>query len=206
MASARHINRLSGLLAVNMIEFAHQSTNITNRRRQLRTRAKHSKLKSRPPLMRRLGIHKNIPATDTKLTLGLRVGFNSSHLTTNKLFQVNPRDITNPLKMSLLVGTSSIIIKPRRILVFHTDDLGWYITSNQQGQMFVQNLTRIVSTRNVTPGQILYCTTSCIPINLMFQEYLPTNTQISKSLCHRNDHRQRRVISATYGCYNSNPY
>ena len=41
----------------------------------------------------------------------------------------------------------------------HTDDLGWNMTSNQQGQMFIENLNRIVSLPNVTPGQILYCTT-----------------------------------------------
>ena len=43
----------------------------------------------------------------------------------------------------------------------HSDDLGWYITFNQQGQMLVQNLSRIVSRPNLTKqGQILYCTTN----------------------------------------------
>ena len=46
-----------------------------------------------------------------------------------------------------------LIIKPRLILVTHTDDLGWNITSNQQGQMLVQNLNMIVSKPNVMPGQ-----------------------------------------------------
>ena len=64
----------------------------------------------------------------------------------------------------------ALIIKLRLIRVAHTDDLGWYITSNQQGQMLVRNLNRIVSKPNVTPGQILYCTTDCIPVDLMFQE------------------------------------
>ena len=48
--------------------------------------------------------------------------------------------------------------KPRLILVSQTDDLGWYITSNQQGKMFVQNLNRIVRKPNVTPRQFSYCT------------------------------------------------
>ena len=38
-----------------------------------------------------VGIHKNISVSGTKLTLGLRVGFISSHLTVDKLFPVNPR-------------------------------------------------------------------------------------------------------------------
>ena len=53
----------------------------------------------------------------------------------------------------------ALIIKPRFILVMHMDDLGWYITSDQQGQMFVLNLNRIVTKPNVTPGHMLYCTT-----------------------------------------------
>ena len=68
--------------------------------------------------MRRLGIHKNIPVSGTELTLGLRVGFISAHLTVNKLFPVNPRAITGPPKMSLLLEAKSmlaLIIKPRLI-------------------------------------------------------------------------------------------
>ena len=64
--------------------------------------------------------------------------------------------------MSLLLeakSTPASIIKPRSMLVAHTDDLSWYITSNQQLQMFVQKLNRVVSKPIVTPGQIVYCTT-----------------------------------------------
>ena len=97
--------------------------------------------------MKGLNVHKNITVSITKLRLGLLVGFISSHLTADKLFPVNPRTITGPPKMSLLLEAKSmpaLIIKPRFILVTHTDDLGWYITTNQQGKMFVQNLYRIV--------------------------------------------------------------
>ena len=83
--------------------------------------------------------------------------------------------------MSLLLEIKSmlaLIIKPRLILLMHTDDLGWYITSNQQEQMFIQNLNRIVSEPNITPGQILYRTTDCIPVDLMFQENFPIITQL----------------------------
>ena len=147
--------------------------------------------------MRRLGIHKNIPVSDTKLTLGLRVGFISSHLTADKLFPVKPRAITGPPKMSLLLEAKSmpaLIIKPRLIFVAHTDDLGSDKTSNQQRQMIIQNLNTIVSRPNVTSGQILHCTTNCIPINLMFMENFPLNIQVWKSLSYRNDCRQRIVI------------
>ena len=139
--------------------------------------------------------------------LGLRVGFISSHLTADKLFQVNRRMITGPPKMSLLLEAKSmpaLIIKPKLIRVTHTDDLGWYITSNLQGQMFVQNLGMIVSKPNVTTLQIPYCTTDSITIDLMFQENLPTHRQVWNCLSHRNDCWQRGVIWVTYRCYNSN--
>ena len=142
--------------------------------------------------MRGLNVHKNIPVSATKLTLSLAVGFISSHLTADKLFPVNPRAITNPPKMSLLLESKSmpaLIIKSRRILVSHTDDLGWYITSNQQGKMFIQNLNRIVRKPNVTLRQFLYCTTNSIPIDLMFQENFRTYTQVLNCLSHRNDCR-----------------
>ena len=70
--------------------------------------------------------------------LGLRICFISSDLTVNKLFPINPKAITGPTKMSLLLeveSTSALIIEPRLILVTHTDDLGGYITSYQQGKM-----------------------------------------------------------------------
>ena len=100
----------------------------------------------------------------------------------------------------------ALIIRPTFIIVTHTDDLGWYITSNQQGNMFFQNLNRIVRKPNVTPRQFPYCTTDSSPFDLMFQENFPTHTQVLNRLSHRNDCRQRGVISATYRCYNSNPY
>ena len=141
----------------------------------------HRRLKSGPPLMRGLKVHKNIPVSITKLTLCLRVGFISSHLIADKLIPVNPRAITGPPKMGLLLEAKSmpaLIIKPRFILVTHPDDLGWYITSNQQGKMFVQNLNRIVRKPNVTPRQLPYCTTDSIPIYFMFQGNFPTHTQV----------------------------
>ena len=159
--------------------------------------------------MRWLNVHKNIPVSVTKLALSLRVGSISSHLTADKLFSVNPRAITGPPKMSLLLEAKSmpaLIIKPRLILVSHTDDLGWCITSNQQGKMFVQNLNRIVRKPNVTPRQFPYCTAGSIPIDLMFQENFPTHTQVWNCLSHRNDYRQRGVIWVTCRCYNSNPH
>ena len=148
--------------------------------------------------MRGLNVHKNIPVSVTKLTLGLAVGFiSSSHLTADKLFPVNPRAITGPPNMILLLEAKSmpaLIIKPWLILVSHTDDLGWYITSNQQGKMFVQNLNRIVRKSNVTPRQFPYYTTGSIPINLMFQENFFIHTQVWNCMSRRNDCREGGVI------------
>ena len=90
--------------------------------------------------MRGLDVHENIDVSDTKLMPGLRVCFISSDLTAKKLFPINPRAIAGPPKMRLLLeveSTSALIIEPRLILVTHTDDLGGYITSNQQGKMLV---------------------------------------------------------------------
>ena len=123
--------------------------------------------------MRGLDIHQNIPVSVTKLRLGFRVCFICSQLNEEKLFLVHTISITGPSIMSLMLEAKSIpsfIIKPSLILVAHKDDLGWYVTYNQQGQMFVQRFNRIVSKPNVTPGQIPYCTTDCIPKYLMFQE------------------------------------
>ena len=85
--------------------------------------------------------------------LGLRVCLISSDLTSNKLFPINPRAVTGPPKMNLLLEVerkSALIIEPRLIFVTYPDDLGGYITSNQQGKMLVQNLHRIVRRPNVT--------------------------------------------------------
>ena len=154
MASERQINKLPGLQAGKMIweqisftrRLAHQSTTSTNKRFQWLTQAEHSRRKSRPALMRRLGIHKNIPVSDTKLALVLWEGFISSHLSAGKLFPVNQRAITGPPKISPLLEAKwmpALFIKTRLILVAYTDDLGWNQTSNQQQQMLIQNLNRI---------------------------------------------------------------
>ena len=131
--------------------------------------------------MRGMNIHKNIPVSIFKLPLGLRVGFIGSHLTVDKLFPVNPKAVMGPPKMSLLLEAKSmliLVIKARLILVTHMDDLGWYIKSNQQGQKFIQNLNRIVSKPNVSPAQILYCTTHSIPIDLTFHENFSTHISL----------------------------
>ena len=76
-----------------------------------------------------------------------------------ELFQVNPRAIKVPSMMSLTLEVKSmpaLIIKPPLIPVTHTDDLSWYMTSNEQRQMFVQNLNMIVSKPNVLAWQILH--------------------------------------------------
>ena len=76
-------------------------------------------------------------------------------MTADKLFPVNPTAITGPPRKSLLLEAKimpALIIKPRFILVMHTDDLGWYITSNQKGKVFVQNLTGLSESQMLRQG------------------------------------------------------
>ena len=90
-------------------------------------------------------MHKNITAVIILISSHL-VGFISSHLTA----------ITGPPKMSILLEAKSmpaLIIKPRLILVTHTDDLSWYKSSNKKGKMFVQNLNKIVRDQMLRHGK-----------------------------------------------------
>ena len=89
--------------------------------------------------MRGEDIHNNIPVSVTKLTLGLRVGCISSHLTADKLFPVNQRAIMGLPTMSLLKAKSmpALIRKPRLILVTNMDDLGWHKTPNNTEKIFL---------------------------------------------------------------------
>ena len=135
----------------------HHSTTLTNKRRQWRTtRAEHCRLKSGLPLMRDWAFRD--PISVIKLTL-------SSHLNADKHFPVNPKAITGPLKMSILLeakSTPTLIIKPWLILVAHTDDLGWYITSNQHWQ-------KLVKKKRLSAIQMLRQGRSCIAPQTVFQ-------------------------------------
>ena len=105
--------------------------------------------------MRGLNVHENITVSVTKLTLSLRVGFISSHLTADKLFPVNPRAIMGPPNMSLLLEAKSmlsLIIKPRLILVSHTDDLGWYITSTSRERCSFKTSTGLSESQMLRQG------------------------------------------------------
>ena len=67
MACEQSINRLPRLLVVIMAitkRLAHQSNTSTSKRREGRTQAEHSTLKSELPLLRVLGIHKIIPVSN----------------------------------------------------------------------------------------------------------------------------------------------
>ena len=147
--------------------------------------ANNSRFKSGPPLtlMRGLWVHKNSLISNTKLSLDLLVGFISSNLAADKLFEGNSRAIAGPPKMSLLLAVRSmpaLVIKPMFIRVAHMDDFGWYLKQNQQGQMLVQNLHKIVSRPNVTPGQILHCITRGVAINFVFLEMCQNNTRLEQ--------------------------
>ena len=53
-----------------------------------------------------------VSRASSKLMLGLRVGFISSHVTVDQLFPGSPREITGPPKMSLLLEAKSIPNQP----------------------------------------------------------------------------------------------
>ena len=146
--------------------------------------------------MRRLCNRKNIFVSNTYLTLGLRVGFISSHLTADKLISVNPRVTTGPSKMNLLLEAKimSALFKPRLILVAYTDAL-----------FFGQNVQPAATNAHSKP--LLDCQqTKCYArddpalYNKLYSNYslfcnnfsnFPTNTQVWNILSHRNDCRQR---------------
>ena len=73
-----------------------------------------------------LGVHQNIPASDTKLTHSLGIHSIGNPLVMDKLIPVILRAITSPPEMGSLLDVEckpAVIIKPRLILVTHTDHL-----------------------------------------------------------------------------------
>ena len=173
MTSERQINGLPGLLAVKMIRsrLALPTDSHTSPPPSLISGGNdglepNTADKSGAPLMRGLNVNKNIPVSITKLMLGIRVDFISSRLIADKLFPVNPRAITGQPRMSLLLEAKSmpaLIIKPRFILVSHTDDLGWYITSNQNSvrlkpQQDCQKAKSIQGSSHIAPPTVFQLT------------------------------------------------
>ena len=70
-----------------------------------------------------LGVHQNIPASDTKLTHSLGIYSIGPPLVMEKLIKVNSRAITSRPEMSVLLEvecTPADIIKRRFIIVTHT--------------------------------------------------------------------------------------
>ena len=80
-----------------------------------------------------LGVHQNIPASVTKLTHSLGIYSIGPPLVMDKLIPVISRAITSLREMGLLLDVEckpAVIIKPRFILVTHTDHLSWNKTFN----------------------------------------------------------------------------
>ena len=76
--------------------------------------------------METLGVHQNIPASNTKLTHGLGIYSIGPPLVMDKLIPVISRAITSPPEMGAMLDVEckpAVIIKPRFILVTHTDTL-----------------------------------------------------------------------------------
>ena len=131
--------------------------------------------------MRRLGSHKNIPVSGTKLTLGLQVGFICSRLTADKLFPVNPRVTTGPPKMSPLLEAKSLpalIFKPKLIIVPRI--IGAWMTLIGTKRPTSSNKCLFKTSTGETKcytmaAPTLYHKLYSISINFMFKENFPTN-------------------------------
>ena len=143
MASGWQIDWIPGLLSIKMgrqqiclpDRLTDQTTTSPNKRRKrrIRTRAEHSRLYGRPPLMGTLGVHQNIPASGTKLTHSLGIYSIGPPLVMDKLIPVISRAITSPPEMGPLLDVEcmpAVIIKLRFILVTHTDHLSRNKTFN----------------------------------------------------------------------------
>ena len=131
-----------------------------------------TRLWSGPPLMRcqrGLNVHKNIPVSVTKLMLSLRVGFISSHLTADKLFPVNPKAITGPLKMSLLLEGRG----QKHACIDHQTEVypcytPWLVHNVQQAGKDVHSKTQQDCQKaKCYASQFPYCTTDSIPIDFI---------------------------------------
>ena len=77
------------------------------RKRLIQTWAKRSLLQGRPQLIVTLGVHQNIPASDTKLTHSLGIYCIGPPLVMDKLILVNSRVIMSPPEMSPLLDVQS---------------------------------------------------------------------------------------------------
>ena len=77
--------------------------------------------------------------------------------------------------MSLLLeveNTPTLIIKPSLVPDVHTDDLGWYITSNQQGQMFIQNLAGLSADKMVRQGRFCIVPQTALQLTWCYRKTL----------------------------------
>ena len=134
------------------------------------------------------------------------VGLIRSRLTADKLCLVNPRSITGPSKMSLLLEVKSTLwssVKSNSCCDY--DDLDWHVTSNQQGQTLFRTSTGLFKAQMIRQGRLCIVPQNVFQLTLCFG-FSFRETQVWNNLNHRNDLGQRRVIRVTYGCYNCNPY
>ena len=146
--------------------------------------------------MRGLDIHKIIPVSVTKLTLGLRVGFISSHLM-DKLFLLTEERSRVHRRWASCLGPKACLHlssnKGISTLCTRMTLVGLERPTCRDRCSF-KTSTGLSASQMVSQGRSCICTTYCIPVALMFQENFPTNTQVWNRLSHRNDCQQRGVI------------
>ena len=102
-----------------------------------------------------LGVHQNIPAFDTNLTPILGISFISPPLLIVIFIPVNSRAIRSAPKINLLLEverTPTVTIKPRLILVTHTDHLSRNKTLNCRAKCIFNLSTGLSSLQILRQG------------------------------------------------------
>ena len=198
----RQTKKIHELLAINI---GSQQIRISNRLTQpppikrrnclISTRAEHNRLKGEPTLMETRGVDQNISASDTKLTTSLSIDYINPLLVMDKLILGNSRTNTSPPKISLLLEVectpAAEIIKPRLILAMNKSYLCWNKTFYKQRQMLIHYLNRIVSgVQMLRQGRSRIVPQTAVQLHWCLRKYLHENTQVRKSLCHRNGCRE----------------
>ena len=140
------------------------------------------------------GVHKNIPVSHNKLTLGLPVGYTSSNSTAHKLFPVHPRVITGPPKMSPPLHlrwwadrsscgqrTPVLYIKPGLILVVHTDDLVWWIMPTSMDRCPFKTTADCQQTKCYARADAVFQLTWCFRKTFILRQSLKKDAQTTSA-------------------------
>ena len=125
-----------------------------------------------------LGVHQNIPASDTKLTYSLGIYSIGPPLVKDKLIPVNSRGsrVHRRWAPCMMSNASLQSSSNQGLSLFRTRiTLVGTKRSTSRDKMHLHPLNLIVSTLDTSPRQLTYCIGE--PINSVFQKHPPANTQ-----------------------------